>query len=376
MLKVVHVVPHVDQEASGPSYSVPRLCQSLAIEGHEVELMCLAGREIPGVRVSLFRQLPVAGRFALAPAFPAALRARAASVDIVHNHSLWTMPNIASGWAVVGRRARLVTSPRGTLSRWARARSRWIKTAVWPLQRRALSHAQLLHATSEDEYRDIRAAGLRAPVAIVPNGIDIPEEVEAESTPGEGRTLLFLGRVHPVKAVDSLLRAWREVQAEHGDWRLVIAGKGEPAYVRSLAELAARLELERVGFVGPRYGEEKAEMYRRSLLFILPSHTENFGMVVAEALSHGVPAVVSRRSPWSGLVESGSGWWTENDPDSLAATLREAMASSEEDLRQKGRKGREWMCKEFSWDAVGARMSAAYRWLIEGGAAPPWVRPH
>lgn len=119
-MKSVHVVPHIDQEAAGPSYSVPRLCESLAARGHEVELSCLAARgKLPGVVLDLHEQWPILGRFAISPSLARALRDKAGRVDIVHNHSLWSMVNVAAGWVVPGKRAKLVTSPRGTLSPWA-----------------------------------------------------------------------------------------------------------------------------------------------------------------------------------------------------------------------------------------------------------------
>ena len=170
-MKVVHVVPHIDQEAAGPSYSVPRLCGSLAARGHAVELSCLAARgDIPGVTLDLHAQWPVLGRFAISSSLARALRRRATQVVIVHNHSLWSMVNVAARWAVPGRRAKLVTSPRGTLSHWALSRTTLLKRLLWPLQRRALTRADLLHATSEVEYHEIRAQGFTTLVAIIPNG--------------------------------------------------------------------------------------------------------------------------------------------------------------------------------------------------------------
>src|ERR1019366_5999627 len=124
-MRLVHVVPHISDEATGPSYSVPRLCASLAALGHEVELSCLAAQHpIPGVRLDIHRQWPVFSRFAVSPSHTLALRRKAGQVDIVHNHSLWSMVNVAAGCVVPGRQAKLVTSPRGTLSAWALGRSR------------------------------------------------------------------------------------------------------------------------------------------------------------------------------------------------------------------------------------------------------------
>ena len=369
-MKVVHVVPHVDDEASGPSYSVPRLCQGLAARDHAVALYCLAASTAPpGVRVETFRQWRLLRRFAISPGLARALAQAARTADVVHNHSLWSMSNVAAGWAVPGRRAKLVTSPRGTLSPWALARNRQVKRLVWPLQRRALQRADLLHATSEDEYRDIRARGLRAPVAVIPNGVDLPDR-PATANRSSVRTLLFLGRIHPVKGIDRLLAAWRALQADHADWQLVIAGKGEPDHERAARELAHTLQIERVSFAGPLYGGAKSDAYFAAELFVLPSHSENFGMTVAEALAHGCPVIVSDRTPWSGVVSAGCGWNTAIDVDALAAVLRQAMALPAAALAAMGEKGRDFVAAGYGWDAISREMESAYRWLLGEGAQP------
>jgi len=376
-MKLVHVVPHIDQEAAGPSYSVPRLCQSLAACGNQVELTCLAARgEIAGVALDLHAQWPVLGRFAISSSLAIALWRKAATVDIVHNHSLWSMVNVAAGWVVPGRGAKLVTSPRGTLSNWALSRSRGVKRLVWPLQRRALAKAHLLHATSEVEYNEIRSQGFMAPVAVIPNGIDMSPlpVLPPRAADNKSRTLLFLSRIHPIKGLDRLLQAWVQVQANHPDWRLVIAGRGDAAHVEQVKSLAAKLCALRVEFPGPLYGTAKSQAYWDADLFVLPTHSENFGMVVAEALAHGCPTIVSTGAPWPGLQTESCGWWVANDVDTLAATLFDAMQLPVEELAAMGLRGRAWMERDYGWAAIGKKMDAAYRWLLSGGEPPACVK--
>jgi glycosyltransferase involved in cell wall biosynthesis len=376
-MKLVHVVPHVNQEAAGPSYSVPRLCQSLAECGNVVELSCLAARgEIPGVRLDLHRQWSVLGRFAISSSLSLALWKKVGAIDVVHNHSLWSMVNVAAGWIVPGRGAKLVTSPRGTLSAWALSRSPRVKKLLWPLQRRALARADMLHATSEVEYQEIRSLGFTAPVAIIPNGIDLPlTQADVESGVGsDQRTLLFLSRIHPTKGLDRLLRAWVQLQARHGEWRLVIAGTGEPAHVREVRDLATALDAHRVEFPGPQYGDAKGAAYRNADLFVLPTHSENFGMVVAEALAYGCPAIVSFGAPWSGLKTENCGWWIANDVETLVTALDIALATPEAELKAMGLRGRAWMKREYDWSSIAQKMDRAYRWLLLGGDIPDYVK--
>ena len=371
-MRLVHVVPHISEEASGPSYSVPRLCASLATLGHEVELSCLAARgPMPGVRLDVHRQWSVLGRFAISPSHTLALRRKAEQVDIVHNHSLWSMVNVAAGWAVPGRRAKLVTSPRGTLSAWALSRSRYAKRAVWPIQRRVLERADLIHATSEIEYGEIRALGFKAPVAIIPNGIDLPDLPVSRPTASQ-RTLLFLSRIHPKKGGDRLLHAWQQLQHVHPDWRVRIVGHGEPSHERELRKLVHALQLERVDFSGPLYGAEKSKAYFEADVFVLPTHSENFGMVVAEALAHGCPVVVSKGAPWAGVQEERCGWWVEPDIDALTEMLGSALSETPRALSAMGARGRTWMQRDFSWSSIAEMMAAAYQLVIEGGIRLPW----
>jgi len=375
-MRLVHVVPHIDQEAAGPSYSVPRLCQSLAACGNEVELTCLAARgEIADVALDLHPQWPILGRFAVSTSLARALARKARVVDVVHNHSLWSMVNVACGWVVPGRGAKLVVSTHGTLSSWALSRNRHVKRVLWPLQKRVLIRADLLHATSDVELAQIRAQGFTAPVAVIPNGIDLPEMPRCIKHGGDGmRTLLFLSRIHPTKAIDRLLDAWAQLQSRHPDWRLVIAGKGEAAHVEEVKALAKTLGAERVVFPGPLFGDAKAQAYSGAELFVLPTHSENFGMVVAEALAHGCPAVVSRGAPWAGLETEDCGWWVNNSVENLVVALDAAMSLPQAQLAAMGLRGRAWMERDYGWAAIGQKMDAAYRWLVHGGERPEWVR--
>jgi len=302
------------------------------------------------------------------------LRAEAGSdaVDIVHNHSIWMMPNVYPGWATKGTSIPLVISPRGTFSEWAMGHSRAIKFLFWHgVQKRAIDHAALFHATAESEYEDIRRLGFRQPVAVIPNGIDIPG-LDAGKTAG-GRTLLFLGRVHPKKGVDLLLKAWIGLQSIFPAWSLRIVGPGDTRYLAELRALAGSLDAERVSFAGSLYGVDKTLAYQAADLFVLPTHSENFGMTVAEALAAGCPVVTTKGAPWSSLIEQRAGWWIDIGVEPLRLALGEAMSKHRQELAEMGAHGRAWMERDFSWDRIAAQMIESYRWVREGGTRPQWI---
>jgi len=213
--------------------------------------------------------------------------------------------------------------------------------------------------------------GFRQPVVVIPNGIDVPEYVPKPG--GSMRTLLFLGRIHPKKGLEILLRAWEAVQCRFTDWRLRIVGPNERGYRDEMQRLAETLRLERMEFVNTLYGERKWQAYRDADLFVLPTRHENFGLVVAEALAAGTPAIVTKGAPWSGVESHGAGWWIDIGVDPLVACLENALSLHSEVLSEMGWKGRDWMAEEFSWERVGHRMAETYRWIINGGDRPAWV---
>lgn len=379
-MRVVHVVPNVSQEASGPSYSVPSLARALGRLEHDVALLSVLGPVLPpspGFSHQVYPRALLLPRLWRSPALARALAREAQRCDVLHSHSLWVMPNIYPGRVSRPASTPLVVSPRGTLSPWALGHSRRRKQLVWTLlQGRVVRAAACLHATAQEEYDDLRALGLKQPVCVIPNGVDVPSRSALdEPAPAEaGKTLLFLGRLHVKKGIDRLLRAWTALAPARPDWCLCIAGPDDGGHERELRALAASLGAPRTRFAGPVYGDEKRALYRRAALHVLPSHSENFGMTVAESLASGTPVIATRATPWAGLVSHGCGWWIEGGVESLVECLREATRLDRAELLRMGARGRAWMQRDFSWDSVAQQMAAAYHYLKMGGGAPASVR--
>ena len=375
-MKLVHVIPHMNEEAAGPTQSVLRLCEALAASGQAVAMHTMAaGRKPIGLDLIVHKQWPLLGQFGFSLELVRSLYHATADANILHNHSLWSFPNMAAGLVTRPNRALLVTSPRGTLASAARARSSIKKMIFSPLQRPAITRAVCLHATSLMEYQDIRKLGLRQPVAVIPNGIDIPvlSVLAYPSMPNKSRRLLFLGRLHPIKGIELLLNAWSTLQEKYPEWELVIAGKGENSYVQSLHAMSKRLELARVSFPGPVYGDAKRLLFCSSELFVLPTATENFGMAIAEAQAHALPVITTHGAPWAGLLEKRSGWWIERTQRNIDDTLSIAMRMAPADLQGMGGRGREWMISDFDWNSIARQMISVYQWLHQGGVPPECV---
>jgi glycosyltransferase involved in cell wall biosynthesis len=297
--------------------------------------------------------------------------AAAGRIDVLHNHSLWMLPNVYPG--LVARRHGIpyVVSPRGTLSEVAFRGGSAIKRLMWPLlQRPSLVGTSCFVSTCKSESADIRASGFDAPIANIPNGIDVPSLAQCQ---GARRTILYLGRIHPIKQIDVLIAAWARIACHAPEWDLRIIGPDNGGHLHEIKGLAARLGAERISFEGEFRGERKTAAYREADLYVLPTKSENFGVTVAEALAAGTPAIVTDGAPWDGLVAEGAGWWIPQGVDAMERTLRHAMSLPRRELQAMGRRGREWMLRSFSWHGVSGQMSDVYRWIVEG--MPELTRP-
>jgi glycosyltransferase involved in cell wall biosynthesis len=385
-LRSVHVIAGLDPAHGGPTYTVPRLCHALAESGAEAMLLSVGGIDEEGgigrdghgwcCFAPDWASIPFVRELRCSSGLTYALRELAPKADVIHDHGLWLMPNVAAGRAALHARKPLIVAPRGMLSPAALGFSRLKKRAVWALlQGNVVRRASCIHATSEQEHDEIRDFGLKNPVAVIPNGIDIPvlDSRSTAATDG-GRTVLSLGRIHPKKGLDRLVRAWARVESAHPDWRLRIVGPDELGHARELAALAAEMKTQRVSIEGPVAGDAKTAAYREADLFVLPTLNENFAVTVAEALAAGTPAIVTKGAPWNGLAREGCGWWIDHGVEPLAATLAETLVMKREALQAMGAKGRAWMARDFSWSSVARDMFDVYRWLTLRGEQPEAVR--
>ena len=374
-MRILHVTPSFYPALvyGGPTYSVHALCRSLARQGCEVRVLTtdasgpgsnLDVNTTESIEISPGLFVRYCHRIADVSVSPALLQLLVSHVswaDIVHLMAVYSFPTIPTllTCKILGKP--LVWSPRGMLQRWDGTRRPHLK-AMWESMCRVAAPDRLvLHATSEQEARESQRRLPGAETVIVPNGVEIPL-THANRNGHQASRFIYLGRLHPKKGIGNLLQAYKMVQGKLGAASsLVIAGEGDPRYVESVRVQIQRLGLpERVKMIGHIAGNAKEEFFEDADVLIVPSYTENFGLVVAEALAHAVPVIVSRGTPWRRVEEIGCGLWVENDPESLAAAIQRISGMP---LREMGLKGREWMQREFDWDSVASRMINVYRSL-------------
>ncbi|MCX7049967.1 MAG: glycosyltransferase [Candidatus Sumerlaeota bacterium] len=385
MLNVLSVIAGLQRNA-GPSHTVKALCEHLSpLVGENVlafpQQAGSAQDDILAVDPGRVRLCPVPVhafsllRLSFSSGFATALRAlcRERRIQILHNNGLWLPCNHAAASVAASLNIPLITTPRGMLAPWCLAHKSWKKRLAWGLyQKRDFQRAACLHATAEHEYRHLRALGLRQPVAVIPNGIEAPAAAPRKSTDGP-RSILFVGRIYPVKGLLNLVAAWGKIRAS--GWRIVIAGPDQAGHQAEVRRAIVDAGLEDCfEFPGSVHDEAKWSLYRTADLFVLPSFTENFGMVVAEALACGVPVITTRGAPWAELEERGCGWWVEIGAEPLAAALREAMALSDADRREMGAHGRRLVEEKYAWPGIAKQMVSVYEWVLGGGSPPECVR--
>lgn len=280
--------------------------------------------------------------------------------DVVHLTAVYSAPIIPALLICKVLKKPVVWSPRGSLQRWKGSTRTRLKS-VWDFVCNLLCDPKrvTLHATSEEEKIDSCERISSAAVAVIPNGVEVsPYDNGRDARSGSALRLLYLGRLHPIKGIENLLRATADLDQSI---TLSIHGEGKPAYQKSLEALSSELSLgDRVRFHGKSNGKQKALSFRQADVCVVPSFKENFCMVVAEALAQGVPVIASKGTPWRRLEEMGCGIWADNSPEALAHAIRQINSMP---LHQMGQRGREWMKREFEWPVIALRMGQVYQRL-------------
>lgn len=429
-MRILHIVAGLAQSGGGLSELVPIFAREAARQGHEVTLATVAREadefsaatrdaQEEGVRVVRFK-----------PCWPhflffsckmlLGLRRMVEGVQVVHVHSNWTFP---VWWACHCARVSgtpFVMTPHGCLDSVRLRLSAWKKRLAGLFDTYYLKRAAVIHATCEAEAEGVRTYLGRTPrqpeIVVIPNGVDVEAFWGVADRAGfdrrfpackGARVVLFMSRLHPLKGLDYLLEAWRCVAGDHPGWCLMIAGPDEKGYGERLKRKVQSLGLEsRVTFCGPVYGEEKVQVMQNAELFVLPTRSENFGIVVAEALACGVPVITTKGAPWSELLGRGEselstisrgdaigergemappkklkalsqlnklppaangrcGWWIDIGVEPLAAALKEAMRLTDEVRRAMGENGRRLVERRYRGEAVAERMSVVYSEILK-----------
>jgi glycosyltransferase involved in cell wall biosynthesis len=386
-IMVLHAVAGLHPSSGGPSRTVTGLVDALSVQDNmEVELYTQGHKGEPWIfpasanvetiraitnnRISLGLGLPIKKALRNIPKHKIPM--------IVHGHGVWHPVNHWTASFARNNNIPLILHPRGMLEAWSLHQKKIKKKlALLAYQKYDLNICSLFVATADHEYESIRQMGLNSPVAIIPNGIQFQdcEIISKESKPinsSNSKRALFLSRIHPKKGLLNLLEAWKK--AGLNDWILEIAGPDEAGHLEEVKSRISQLEIsESVKYIGELDGNQKTAAYSVTDLFILPTFSENFGMVIAEALSFGVPVITTKGTPWADLEKYDCGWWIDIGVEPLVAALKQAASLTDVQRSQMGSNGRDYV-RRYNWQDIATQMAQTYNWILGRAEKPDCVR--
>jgi glycosyltransferase involved in cell wall biosynthesis len=384
-VRVLHVTPYFAPayRYGGPPRSILGLCRALGDAGVDVEVFTTtANGDQPltpapggvvheGVRVRYF-PLTWPRRYWRAGGLRSALKKAATGADLVHVHGLWNMTSWAGVAAARAAGKPYIVSPRGMLQPEARQRHREMKSlAYWGIERANLRDATLLHATSALEGRELTQYG--PPVMLIPNGVNVRHASAASvdalrvraGLEAGNEVVTFLGRLHPIKRLDLLAEAFAIVHHARPNARLIIAGPDEGGYRQHVEAMFAPVS-HATRWLGAVDDEAIAALLASTDVLVQCSDSESFGMSVAEALSAGVPVVVTRQSGWAEINAIGCGFSVAHDPVSIADGILRVLDHA--DRTSLCARANAWARKTFAWEVIGTSMRDAYAQAISRAA--------
>lgn len=383
-MRILHVIPtYVPAwRYGGLIVAAHGLCRALARCGHDVHVFTTSVNgpddlnvppatpvDVEGVKVWYFPPSHMR-RLYWSPDLRRELSRQISTFALVHLHSVFLWPTWAAARAASLRSVPYVVSPHGMLVRELIARKSRLKKTLWIrlIEKHTLENASAIHVTSTLEAQELEYFDFRLPnVAVIPHGV----EADPGHSPGpldvslvaQKPFFLFLSRINWKKGLDRLIPAL----AFAPDVNLIVAGNDDENCRPQLEALAAKQGVsERVHFIGPVYGSEKQALIKHATALVLPSYSENFGIVVLEAMAAGCPVVVTEAVGLADVVRaSGAGIVSAGDPPVLGGVLQRLLTDAD-GRRQMGERGRKIAAEHYSWDVVAAPMEALYQDIIAG----------
>lgn len=353
----------IDKSNGGPSRSVPMLARGLSEIGVDVTLMTVWSNDmndhlLDGTKVNL-DVLPSGFSYKELEE-----RVISGNFDLIHMQGIW-LP-LYHRMSCIARKhsIKYLVMPRGDLEPWCLRRSYLKKKlAMFLYQRRDITLSCCIVATSIMEANNIRNLGFNNPIAIIPNGIDVAEYKcrPLESICKVKKQVLFLSRIHPKKGIEILIEAWGRLLNIFPEWSILIVGNGEESYIQSLKTIIQNKGMEgRIKIIPPIFGEEKIKLYQESSVFILPTYSENFGMVIAEAMSCGLPVITTNGTPWQELNTEHIGWCVDLSTSNIEKTLKTALSLDNNELFNMGQKASKHVHDKYDYLSVALKTKELY----------------
>lgn len=391
-MKSLHIIENIDNNYGGPAKSVPFLIKYLKKIEVENKIISIELKEDETNDICKENNIEIISSKYNGPKFLKysnnfckTITNEISNETILHTQSLWNYPPYCAFKLSQKHKLPLIMSIRGNLYDWNLNKSKWKKDLALNLfQMRMFKEATCLHATEENEVKAIRNLGIKTPVALISNGIEI-DEFENLLSKKEAiinleldvnkRYILFMSRIDSKKGLEYLVDNFIKLENSFPGWELLIAG---PVYDQkyfdkiNVAIDNANIK-KKVHYFGMVSGQKRLDLFAASELFILPAHTENFGMVIGEAMAAKLPVITTTGTPWKVLNDKKAGWWVKLNNENIFKALEKAMDSSSQELIEMGEQGYEIIKKDFTWEEVASKIKQVYSWLLNKTEKPDFV---
>ena len=360
-MKIIHYIPSIDRMAGGISTYMQVLAKPLGTMA-EVHIMTHASENPLPMENCKVHDIPRYRPFSGVWKKAVVDLLDSVRPDIVHVNCCWT-PDCAMIQRLAQKRGyKVVLTPHGMLEPWIIKRHYLTRKvpALWLYQKAAVQRADCVQATAESERDNLLKLGYNSNIKVVRLGIDA-ESIEMKRSWKKSRQILFLSRVHVKKGINFLVEAADVLRNELQGYKILVAGEGDADYVEAMKRMICDRGLQDiVQLIGGVYGDEKWRLFQTSDFFVLPTHSENFGLAIAESLASGTPVITTVGTPWNDLNLSNSGAWIEIGTQPLVETLRRYLSLSDEDLETMGKNGRKLIETKYSAKVMAEEMMEVY----------------
>lgn len=388
-MNISFVLSYIAERFGGPVIMAKSIGTQITKIGHNVSYWSTGDEvdkeELSAIEGASVYDLDWPQSWRRSKSFVSGLSSRVDSIDIMHINGFWLHPIYAASRISHAHNTPYILRPAGGLEPWGlkSTRLKWLKKKAYLnlIGKTMMRNATCLHAITSREAEHFRQLGYRGQIIVVPNGIDIDR-----FTTGDGReaekywpnlrnrpVVLFMSRLSPEKGLDILIPLWADIvkQQTYKDAILVLAGPDDRGYSQTVEAMIKSYNLgENFLMTGMIKGQKKLSLMQRADVFILPSYSENFGIVVIEALACGTPVITTTSTPWEKLHKINAGRWVTPEKQELSQAVKELLDMSQAERQDMGSRGRKFVLENYKWDQIAEQLVMVYDSILHGKDIP------
>lgn len=364
-MRILHYIPSIDVASGGTTTFVETLLPELA-KSDEIYLVTRKHGDMVDIGGCQILYAPKFGITGLSFRRYVRRILTQLSPDVVHVNACWLPATAVFIELSVQYGCKVILSPHGMLEPWIIRRHYLTRKlpALLLYQKRAIKAVDLVEVTAESERDNFVKLGFGKNVSIVPLGLDT-SSITIKNSWEPKRRILFLSRIHMKKGLEFLVDAIGMIKDLVRDYEVLIVGDGDANYITSLHQKIDKAGVaDIIKLPGSAYGGKKWQYFREADFFILPSHSENFGFVIPEALATGTPVITTKGTPWGDLESYHCGAWIEVGAKPLAETIARFVRLDAEELEEMGRNGRALVEAKYSASAMAKAQREVYAELL------------